>query len=384
MSFGVYVHWPFCQSKCPYCDFNSHVHEKIDHDQWTQAYLREIEHTSHLMPGRVVDTVFFGGGTPSLMKPEQIDAILTKIKSSWKTNPNWEVTLEANPTSVEIGKFQGFKDAGINRVSLGIQSFNEDDLKFLGRKHNATEAKQALDIAAKTFERFSFDLIYARPNQTVAAWEAELNEALSIAKTHLSLYQLTIEQGTPFYTQHARGDFKIPDQDLGADLYDATQVILDKQGMPAYEVSNHAIPGQESRHNLIYWRYGDYAGIGPGAHGRLTMNGEKKATRTHRAPEIWLERVAKDNHGYHPFEDVTRQQRVQECLMMGLRLSEGVPWQRVHDEYGGDAREFLSSDKLDRLIDEGMLVDDGKTITATATGRKCLNAVLGYWLAAGG
>lgn len=380
MSFGVYIHWPFCLAKCPYCDFNSHVHDTIDHDVWTQSYLKEIEHTAHLLPNKTVDTVFFGGGTPSLMKPQQIDAILNKIKSVWKTRPDWEVTLEANPTSVEIQKFQDFRAAGINRVSVGIQSLNEDDLRFLGRKHSVREARAALDVAGQTFDRFSFDLIYARPNQTIQRWQQELDEALKIAKTHISLYQLTIEQGTPFYTQHARGEFKIPDQDHGADLYDVTQDVMTKHGLPAYEISNHAAEDQQSQHNLIYWRYKDYAGIGPGAHGRITFNGQKKATRTHRAPEIWLDRVSKTGHGYQPFEDVNEMQRVQECLMMGLRLSEGVPWERLHQEYGSDAKQMLNIKNIQHLISENIMQDDGVTLSATTAGRRCLNAVLPYIL----
>ncbi|MBU0858346.1 MAG: radical SAM family heme chaperone HemW [Alphaproteobacteria bacterium] len=323
--FGIYVHWPFCASKCPYCDFNSHVREKIDEDAWREAYLREMRHYAQLTPGRMVDSIFFGGGTPSLMSAQTTQAIIDEVVKCWHVKNDIEITLEANPTSVEAEKFKAFRQAGVNRVSLGIQALNDPDLKFLGRQHNAAEAVAAIKIAASTFDRFSFDLIYARPQHTVEAWQAELNEALNYAVGHLSLYQLTIEPGTPFHTQHARGDFTIPNEDEGAALYEVTQSVLSDRGMPAYEVSNHARPGEESRHNLVYWRYGDYVGIGPGAHGRLTLDGVKHATRAHRAPEIWLERVQGGGHGAHPHETVAHNERLTEALMMGLRLQEGVP-----------------------------------------------------------
>ncbi len=380
MTYGIYCHWPFCLSKCPYCDFNSHVHDAIDHERWKISYLRELEHAASLSAGRIVDTVFFGGGTPSLMKPDTVAAIIEKIKSLWPVANDLEITLEANPTSVEAEKFKAFKAAGINRVSLGIQAFNASDLKFLGRTHDTAQAKAAIELAASTFDRFSFDLIYARPGQSVAAWQAELKEALELAVGHLSLYQLTIEQGTPFYIQHQRGEFRIPEQELAADLYDATQETLDAAGLPAYEVSNHARPGQESRHNLIYWRYGDYAGIGPGAHGRLTINEEKFATRAHRAPDIWLNNVDTVGHGWHPFEAIDRKQRTLEALMMGLRLREGVPWARLSSEYGGDPFEVIDAKKLQTLIEEGLMERNNETLRTTAQGLKKLNGVLSYLL----
>ncbi len=382
MGFGVYVHWPFCLSKCPYCDFNSHVHASIDHDAWLEAYLKEIEHAASLTPDRIVDTVFFGGGTPSLMKPETVAGIIDKIRSSWRTGNDVEITLEANPTSVEADKFKAFRQAGVNRVSLGIQALNEADLKFLGRTHDTAQARTAIETAAREFDRFSFDLIYARPNQSVDAWQAELKQALEMAVGHLSLYQLTIEQGTPFYIQHERGEFKIPEQELAADLYDATQEILEAAGMPAYEVSNHARAGEESRHNQIYWRYGDYAGIGPGAHGRLTLGDAKQGTRAHRAPDIWLKQVSERGHGWHLPEPIDRKQRTLEALMMGLRLREGVPVARLSEEYAGDPFEVIDRKKLQTLIDEGLMTDEKETLRTTPQGLKRLNGILAYLLRA--
>ena len=325
MSFGVYIHWPFCKSKCPYCDFNSHVHDKIDHAQWRDAYLKDLSHWAELTGVQMVTSIFFGGGTPSLMKPDVVADIIAAIQQKWRVSNDCEITLEANPTSIEIDKLRGFRDAGVNRVSIGVQSLRAADLKFLGREHSPHEAMRAIDMAAKIFDRFSFDLIYARPQQTVAAWTEELHEALSHAGKHLSLYQLTIEQGTPFHTRHARGEFVVPEQNLAADLYDVTQDIMNAAGLPAYEVSNHAASGEESRHNLVYWRYDDYVGIGPGAHGRVTLDGKKYATRAHRAPEKWLELVCQSGHGLMPQEEVSPESQFQERLMMGLRLSEGVP-----------------------------------------------------------
>ena len=382
MAFGIYIHWPFCLSKCPYCDFNSHVHDSIDHDRWLTSYLKEIDHAASLTPGRIVETVFFGGGTPSLMKPETVAAIIEKIRKTWPQGNDVEITLEANPTSVEAEKFKAFKEAGVNRVSLGIQSLRADDLKFLGRTHDIHQARQAIELAATTFDRFSFDLIYARPNQTAQMWQEELNEALDLAVGHLSLYQLTIEQGTPFYVQYQRGEFRIPDQELAADLYDITQDTLEARGLPAYEVSNHAKEGEASRHNLIYWRYGDYAGIGPGAHGRLTLPSGKIATRAHRAPDIWLQQVAEQGHGWHTPEPINRTQRTLEALMMGLRLHEGVPFARLREEYNGNPFEVIDQKKLQTMIDEGLMMDDKETLRTTPQGLKKLNGVLNYLLRA--
>ncbi len=378
--FGLYVHWPFCLSKCPYCDFNSHVHDSVDHAAWRKALVDEIHHYAAQTPGRKLTSIFFGGGTPSLMQPETVAAVIDAAQGAWQFSNNIEITLEANPTSVEIGKFRAFRQAGVNRVSLGIQSLRENDLIFLGRKHSVEEAQNAIDIAAKTFDRFSYDLIYARPHQTVEAWQAELKEALALSDAHLSLYQLTIEPGTAFFAQHARGDFMIPNDMAAGDLYEVTQDTLNAAGMPAYEISNHAKPGEESRHNLTYWRYGDYAGVGPGAHGRLTLDGQKIATRAHRAPDIWLKNVAAQGHGAHPVETITPEERFTESLMMGLRLSEGVPLARLEHESGRSRADFFDPKKLQALQDEGYLIHDNDHIAATAAGRQRLNALLSFLL----
>ncbi len=378
MTFGIYIHWPFCKSKCPYCDFNSHVSERIDHARWKAAYLKEIDYWASLTQGRIVDTVFFGGGTPSLMPSDTVADILAHIQKKWRVSNNWEVTLEANPTSFETEKFRDFYAAGVNRVSIGVQSLNPDDLKFLGREHSPDQARFAISEAQKIFPRVSFDLIYARPEQTVDAWRAELSEAIKIASGHMSLYQLTIEQGTPFHTRHARGEFKIPAQDLAADMFDLTQDMMAKAAMPAYEVSNHAAEGQESRHNLIYWQYHDYAGIGPGAHGRLTQGHQKFATRGHRAPDIWLGKVDTDGHGMHPFEPVDPVARYQEALMMGMRLCTGVPIQRLVEAYGAPIDGLLSQQRIDILVKEGILESSQTHLKTTPQGFKCLNSVLAY------
>lgn len=384
--FGIYIHWPFCKSKCPYCDFNSHVRERIEHDRWRAALVRELDHYADATAGpgkdkRTVSSVFFGGGTPSLMEPATVAAVLDRIAARWPVADTLEVTLEANPTSVEADKFRAFRAAGINRVSLGIQALDDVSLKFLGRQHNATEATGAIELAARTFDRFSFDLIYARPGQTVAAWEAELTRALDYAVGHLSVYQLTIEEGTAFFPLHARGELVLPDEDLAGDLYEATQALLDRAGLAAYEISNHARPGEESRHNLTYWRYGDYVGVGPGAHGRLTLDGAKFATRAHRAPEIWLERVERDGHGAAAPDPIDRDARGSELLMMGLRLREGVARARLIEETGRDLPKLVDAGALDRLVTGGFLEINDATVRATHEGRQRLNAVLAALLA---
>ncbi|CAO3399244.1 Oxygen-independent coproporphyrinogen-III oxidase-like protein YggW [Azospirillum palustre] len=379
--FAIYVHWPFCKSKCPYCDFNSHVRERVDHDRWRAGLLRELDHYADLTAGRTVTSIFFGGGTPSLMEPSTVGAIVDRVAQRWTVADGLEVTLEANPTSVEADKFRAFRSAGIDRVSLGIQALDDASLKFLGREHTAAEATGAIELAARIFDRFSFDLIYARPGQTVAAWQAELARALDYAVGHLSVYQLTIEQGTAFYPLHARGDLVLPDEDLAGDLYEATQSQLTAAGLPAYEISNHARPGEESRHNLTYWRYGDYVGIGPGAHGRLTLDGEKFATRAHRAPEIWLERVERDGHGAAAPDPIDRDARGTELLMMGLRLTEGVRLARLTEETGRSLDDFVDPAALSRLIDGDFLTRDADRLVATPEGLQRLNAVLGAILA---
>ncbi|MCG5241938.1 radical SAM family heme chaperone HemW [Azospirillum doebereinerae] len=379
--FAIYIHWPFCKSKCPYCDFNSHVRERVDHARWRAALIRELDHYADLTAGRTVTSVFFGGGTPSLMEPATVGAVLDRIAERWPVAAGLEVSLEANPTSIEADKFRAFRSAGVNRVSLGIQALDDTSLRFLGRQHNAAEATGAIGLAATIFDRFSFDLIYARPGQSVAAWEAELTQALDHAVGHLSVYQLTIEEGTAFFPLHARGELVLPDEDLAGDLYEATQSLLGTAGLPAYEISNHARPGEESRHNLTYWRYGDYVGVGPGAHGRLTLDGEKFATRAHRAPEIWLERVERDGHGAATPDPIDRAARGTELMMMGLRLTEGVPLARLAEESGRAPLDVLDPAALKRLVEGGFLEVDAERLRATHDGRQRLNAVLGNLLA---
>jgi putative oxygen-independent coproporphyrinogen III oxidase len=332
--FGVYIHWPFCLSKCPYCDFNSHVrHAAIDEDRFVRAFAAEIAATAERAPGRVVSTIFFGGGTPSLMKPSTVGAILDAVGRHWQVAPDVEITLEANPTSVEASRFRGYRSAGVNRVSLGVQALDDRVLKELGRQHTAEEALAAVRIARNAFERYSFDLIYARPQQTPAEWSNELKAALREAGEHLSLYQLTIEPDTPFAALHAAGKLRVPDDDTARALYDATQDICAAHGLPAYEISNHARVGAECRHNLVYWRMHEYAGIGPGAHGRLNVcrldgDGDRHATATEKRPESWLARVERDGHGLVVDDVLTREGMADEFLLMGLRLAEGIDPQR--------------------------------------------------------
>jgi putative oxygen-independent coproporphyrinogen III oxidase len=327
--FGVYIHWPFCLSKCPYCDFNSHVRRAaIDEGRFVRAFKAEIATTAARTPGRTVSTIFFGGGTPSLMQPATVGAILDAIAGHWRVAENVEITLEANPTSVEAERFRGYRAAGVNRVSLGVQALDDRVLKELGRLHTADEAVAAVGIARSVFARYSFDLIYARPQQTAAEWGRELKEALRQAGEHLSLYQLTIEPETPFAALHAAGKLHVPDDDTARALYDTTQEICAAHGLPAYEISNHARPGAECRHNLVYWRMHDYAGIGPGAHGRLDIDGDRHATATEKRPESWLTRVEQDGHGLVTDEVLTREETADEFLLMGLRLAEGIDPQR--------------------------------------------------------
>ena len=370
--FGLYVHWPFCQAKCPYCDFNSHVVRSIDTKDWTRAYLSEIKRIAADTRGRVLSSVFFGGGTPSLMEPETVEAILEAVASAWPMANAPEITLEANPTSVEAERFKGFRNAGVNRVSLGVQALNDTDLQRLGRLHSAADARQAYDIARRTFERVSFDLIYARQFQTLDAWRDELASGLEMAADHLSLYQLTIEPGTAFGDRHARGTLGgLPDEGTQADMYDLTQEMCAKTGMYAYEVSNHALPGSESRHNMIYWRYGDYAGIGPGAHGRLTLDGQRFATDTPLAPGTWLKQVQETGNGERPRKALSVSDQRAEYLMMGLRLAEGVSIRRLQ-RLGFS----LDGDKLKELQDFGLLARSPDRLYTTRRGRALLNEVL--------
>ena len=324
-AFGVYIHWPFCLSKCPYCDFNSHVRrEAIDEPRFVKAFAAEIAATAARIPGRTVSTIFFGGGTPSLMQPATVAALIEGVAKAWRIAPDAEVTLEANPTSVEAGRFRGYRGAGVNRVSLGVQALDDRALTELGRMHSAREALDAVGVARAIFDRYSFDLIYARPAQTPGQWSQELRAALAEATDHVSLYQLTIEPETPFATLHAAGKLRPPDEDTARALYDVTQEICAAHGLPAYEVSNHARPGGECRHNLVYWRANEYAGIGPGAHGRLDIAGVRHATATEKRPEAWLARVETQGHGLIADEKLTLAERADEFLLMGLRLAEGI------------------------------------------------------------
>lgn len=371
--FGLYLHWPFCASKCPYCDFNSHVAASIDQDRWKRAYLSEIARIGAETSGRVLNTVFFGGGTPSLMDPDVVAAVIEAIRATWPTANDLEVTLEANPGSVEAGRFRAYAAAGVNRLSMGVQALDDGDLKRLGRLHTAAEARAAFAIARAAFPRVSFDMIYARQDQTVEAWVGELRAALAMAVDHLSLYQLTIEDGTAFGARHAAGGLRgLPDDDVAADMYLITHDILSEAGMPAYEVSNHAGEGAESRHNLIYWRYGDYAGIGPGAHGRLTLDGQRWATDTPKTPAAWLSQVETAGHGERPRERLSAGDQAAEYLLMALRLSEGLDMDRLARLAGTPLRPAT----VERLQDLGMLRCDGVRITATTSGRAVLNAVI--------
>ena len=372
--FGVYVHWPFCAAKCPYCDFNSHVrHQPVDQERFVAGFLREMAAMRALAGPKTVTSVFLGGGTPSLMKPQTVEAILNGIASHWHVPDGIEITMEANPSSVEAERFRGYRAAGVNRVSLGVQALNDRDLKFLGRLHDVADALTAIRLARDIFPRMSFDLIYARPKQTVEEWERELKEAISYAVDHLSLYQLTIEEGTPFYGLHKAGKLIVPDGEQSALLYEATQEITAAEGLPAYEVSNHARPGAESRHNLTYWRYGDYAGIGPGAHGRLSQGEEKLATATERNPEGWLAMVERDGHGMIDQEILGFEEQADELLLMGLRLKEGVDlarWQQLSQRSPDPDREQF-------LLDHGFIERLGNSrLRCTPTGMLILDSVV--------
>jgi oxygen-independent coproporphyrinogen-3 oxidase len=372
--FGVYVHWPFCLSKCPYCDFNSHVrHAAIDEERYLRAFTAEIAATAARVPGRTVTSIYLGGGTPSLMQPETVGGILDGIGRHWTIAPDVEVTLEANPTSVEATRFRGYRVAGINRVSLGVQALDDAALKELGRLHSAQEALAAVAIARQAFERYSFDLIYARPRQTPQAWAQELERAIAEAAEHLSLYQLTIEPDTPFAALHAAGRLVTPNDDCARALYDTTQEICARAGLPAYEVSNHARSGAECRHNLVYWRGHEYAGIGPGAHGRLDIAGARHATMTEKRPETWLMRVESNGHGLVTDDMLTAEERADEFLLMGLRLAEGIEPPR----YAALAGRPLDPARVTALAAQGFVERDGNgRLRVTAEGFPVLDAVV--------
>ena len=373
-AFGVYVHWPFCLSKCPYCDFNSHVrHTAIDEERFARAFAREIESTAARVPGREVSSIFLGGGTPSLMRPQTVGAILDAIGKHWRVADDAEVTLEANPTSVEATRFAGYRTAGVNRVSLGVQALDDASLKELGRLHTAREALDAVKIARRAFERYSFDLIYARPDQTPAMWADELKLAITEAAEHLSLYQLTIEEGTPFFGLHAAGKLKTPDEATARALYDVTQEVCAAQGLPAYEISNHARQGAECRHNLVYWRGEEYAGIGPGAHGRLDIGGVRHAIATEKRPESWLMRVEAKGDGIVTDDLLNSEERADEFLLMGLRLAEGIDPKR----YAALSGRALDPHRIAVLREEGAIaVDESGRLRVTQAGFPVLDAVV--------
>ncbi len=373
-AFGVYVHWPFCLSKCPYCDFNSHVrHAPIDEERFSRAFAREIETTAARAPGREVSSIFLGGGTPSLMKPQTVGAILDAIGKHWRVAPDVEVTLEANPTSVEATRFGGYRVAGVNRVSLGVQALDDASLKALGRLHSAREALDAVAIARSAFDRYSFDLIYARPDQTPRMWAAELSLAIAEAAEHLSLYQLTIEPETPFFGLHAAGKLKTPDEKTARALYDVTQDVCARHGLPAYEISNHARPGAECRHNMVYWRGEEYAGIGPGAHGRLDIDGVRHAVATEKRPEAWLMRVEASGHGVITDDRLNSEERADEFLLMGLRLAEGIDPAR----YAALSGRALDPRRIALLREQGAIsVDASGRLRVTQAGFPVLDAVV--------
>ncbi|MEM1066824.1 MAG: radical SAM family heme chaperone HemW [Pseudomonadota bacterium] len=371
--FGLYIHWPYCAAKCPYCDFNSHVARSIDEERWIRAYSSEIERLKSELPGRILRSIFFGGGTPSLMSPNLVGAVLDSVGHAWTAANDIEITLEANPTSVEATRFRGYRAAGVNRISLGLQALEDGALRQLGRQHSTDEGLAALGVAKSFFDRVSFDLIYARQNQGYSAWQAELRRALDHAAGHISLYQLTIEDGTVFGRRYAEGKLPgLPDDDLGADLYELTQEMCDQAGLPAYEISNHAAPGQESRHNLIYWRGGDYAGVGPGAHGRLTLADTRYATETPLSPDSWLASVEQLGSGEMQRQAIDASDDLAERLMMGLR------------EVGGVPRAVFPKKlniKISNLVETGMLEQRHDSVALTAAGRPLLNAVLRELLA---
>ena len=374
--FGLYVHWPFCVSKCPYCDFNSHVADTVDPAAWQRSLLAELDYYGIKTKGRRLDSVFFGGGTPSLMPPAIAGALLDALAGYWSLAPDLEITLEANPSSVEAQKFADFRFAGVNRVSVGVQSLDNDALRFLGRAHSATDAIQAITIAERTFERTSFDLIYALPGQSRAAWSGQLATALARNPGHLSLYQLTIERGTPFFSDHRNGAFFLPEEDLAADLYELTGEMTEKAGLPAYEVSNHAAIGQESRHNLTYWRGGDYVGIGPGAHGRLTIDGKRLQTEQIPGPANWLSTVAEKGNATRLSTTVSDTEQIEEFLLMGLRLAAGIDRDLFARITGRALDDCIDQAQLPALEAAGLVVADAQGLRATAAGLQRLNAII--------
>ncbi len=378
--FGIYVHWPFCLAKCPYCDFNSHVRDQIDESGWRDALLAELAYYAAQTGPRSVDSIFFGGGTPSLMSPLSVGAVIDSIGTHWSVNSDTEITLEANPTSVEAEKFVGFSQAGVNRLSMGVQSLDDAALQFLGREHSASEALSAFEVARQHFPRISFDLIYGRPDQTLDQWTAELTRAIALTAGHLSVYQLTIEQGTAFHTAFRQGRLTMPSDDLGADMYMATQDLTKASGLPRYEISNHARPGDECRHNLVYWRYGDYVGVGPGAHGRFTRDGKKISSAQRHKPESWIEAVKEKGHGSVEDTILDPQTCAEELLMMGLRLTEGVQLLRLEQIATRPWRDLINQSSLNDLVEEGLLELSEDCLKASPKGFLVLNALTGALL----
>jgi oxygen-independent coproporphyrinogen-3 oxidase len=382
--FALYVHWPFCISKCPYCDFNSHVAGVVDHGQWCEALLRELAHFAAHARGRKLTSIFFGGGTPSLMEPATISAVIAAARAHWLCDDALEITLEANPGTVDAARFEAIRGAGIDRLSMGVQALNDADLAFLGRRHSVTEARTAWRAAARIFPRVSFDLIYARPGQSLDAWRDELtaalDEVLSQRITHLSLYQLTMETGTPMAAAHARGEVVLPDEETAARLYELTQELCTAAGLPAYEISNHAVPGQACRHNLTYWRGGDYVGIGPGAHGRIMLDGDAHATRQLSAPNLWLRKVMADGHATQEDTHLSPRLRAEERVMVGLRLIEGIDKARFARLTGLPIDQILDPSALGRLVRSGFLADNPACLAATPKGRLVLNALVAQLL----
>lgn len=373
---ALYIHWPFCLAKCPYCDFNSHVRERLPQARFVRALRRELASEAQRLGRRRLSSIFFGGGTPSLMAPESVAALIEDATRLFDPICGIEITLEANPTSVEAARLEAFRGAGVNRVSLGVQSLEPESLRLLGRQHSVAQARGALELARDIFPRVSFDLIYARPGQTEAAWRQELRSALAIAADHLSLYQLTIEPGTKFEALHRSGELILPDEETAAALYAITGEEAARLGLEAYEVSNYAIPGAESRHNLAYWRYGDYAGIGPGAHGRVTRDGALFATRRHRAPEVWAERVERDGNALTSEEALSPVERAREMLLMGLRLAEGIDKERFYRRAGVTLDEAVDQEVLRQAEAEGYITRAAGRLAATGEGRLRLDALL--------
>jgi oxygen-independent coproporphyrinogen-3 oxidase len=379
-SLALYVHWPFCRSKCPYCDFNSYPVKNADQNLWLESCLEELRYYPGYTGKRILTSIYFGGGTPSLMPPETVSAIINEANRHWNFIEDIEITLEANPESASGQKLARFRNAGINRLSIGVQSLIDEDLEFLGRLHNSEQALKTIEAAADMFPLYSIDLIYARPGQRLSGWEKELARALSLAGGHISLYQLTIEPGTRFYKRSQRGDFFMPGEEKAAEFYELTQNIMEKAGLPAYEISNHAAPGEESRHNLTYWRYKDYIGIGPGAHGRLQIDKDKYAISAYSKTAAWLKSIKEENHGHEIFTKLTPRERAIECIIMGLRINDGLPFSRIEQESGRPWQEIISKEKLKSMRKEKFLNDKTETLQATNAGRQRLDSVVKYLL----